>query len=224
MLAIKLGSEVREWSVLERFCEYRGLQRQLMNVVTSIFKSELKSYPSTEYALNNKLEKSSKFVYSTLSLKGLKDVATKMISDMPMRERRGFLNCLVNSDNLIACIDDPELSIDLIDILHGALPFLDECQLEKAIIQAEPRRCGYIPVYLYPLLLKSSHYFVTPATFSSSAPPSMTNKDNGINKNHQDIPKNTQTHRNIKNHNHSKTYLFSNTQISSLSRTIWTII
>ena len=188
MLAIKLGSEVREWSVLERFCEYRGLQRQLMNVITSIFKSELKSYPSTEYALNNKLEKSSKFVYSTLSLKGLKDVATKMISDMPMRERRGFLNCLVNSDNLIACIDDPELSIDLIDILHGALPFLDECQLEKAIIQAEPRRCGYIPVYLYPLLLKSSHYFVTPATLSSSAPPSMTNKGNSINKNHQDIP------------------------------------
>ena len=107
---------------------------------------------------------------------------------MPMRERRGFLNCLANSDNLIACIDDPDLSIDLIDILHGALPFLDECQLEKAIIQAEPRRCGYIPVYLYPLLLKSSHYFVTPAILSSSAPPSMTNKDDGINKNHQGIP------------------------------------
>ena len=36
MLAIKLGSEVREWSVLERFCEHRGLQRQLMNVIMEV--------------------------------------------------------------------------------------------------------------------------------------------------------------------------------------------
>ena len=180
MLAIKLGTEVREWALLERFCESRGLQRQLMEVIASIFTSELKSYSSTEYSVKRPHEfkgNSSKFVYSTLSYKNLQDITTKLISDMPMRERRSFLNCLVKTGNLLACIDDPELSIDLLDILLGALPFMDEHQLEQAVVQTEPRRCGYRPLILYPVLIKSSQCFIKPNTDSSSAPSSMIYND-----------------------------------------------
>ena len=180
MLAIKLGTEVREWALLDRFCENRGLQRQLMHVLTSIFKNELTNYSATEYSVKRPQEfkgNSSKFVYSTLSFKGLQDIATKLISDMPMRERRGFLNCLVKMDNLLACIEEPDLGIDLLDILFGALPFLDETQLESAVAQTEPRRCGYRPLYLYPILLKSKQYFINPEATSSSAPSSMVAND-----------------------------------------------
>ena len=180
MLAIKLGTEVREWGLLDRFCENRGLQRQLMHVLTTIFKNELKNYSTTEYSVKRPQEfkgNSPKFVYSTLSFKGLQDIATKMISDMPMRERRGFLNCLVKTDNLLACIEEPDLGIDLLDILFGALPFLDETQLESAVAQTEPRRCGYRPIYLYPILLKSKQYFINPEATSSSAPSSMLDND-----------------------------------------------
>ena len=180
MLAIKLGTEVREWGLLDRFCENRGLQRQLMQVLTTIFKNELTNYSATEYSVKRPQEfkgNSSKFVYSTLSFKGLQDIATKMISDMPMRERRGFLNCLVKTDNLLACIEEPDLGIDLLDILFGALPFLDETQLESAVAQTEPRRCGYRPIFLYPILLKSKQYFMNPEATSSSAPSSMVDND-----------------------------------------------
>ena len=181
MLAIKLGTEVREWSLVNGFCESRGLQNQLINVLTSIFKNELSNYSSTEYSVQRPHEfkgVSSKFVYSSLKFKGIQDISTKMISDMPMRERRGFLDCLVHPDNLLACIDDPELGIDLLDILFGALPFLDENQLESAISQTEPRRCGFRPIYLYPTLLKSKRYFTTEEKIAStSAPSSMLNSD-----------------------------------------------
>ena len=181
MLAIKLGTEVREWALVNGFCESRGLQRQLLHVLTSIFKSELSNYSATEYSVQRPNEfkgATSKFVYSSLSLKGLQDITTKMISDMPMRERRGFLNCLVNPDNLLACIDDPELGIELLDILLGALPFLDETQLESAVVQTEPRRCGFRPIYLYPILLKSKRYFTNAEKGSSiSAPSSMLHND-----------------------------------------------
>ena len=181
MLAIKLGTEVREWSLVNGFCESRGLQNQLINVLTSIFKNELSNYSSTEYSVQRPHEfkgVSSKFVYSSLKFKGIQDISTKMISDMPMRERRGFLDCLVHPDNLLACIDDPELGIELLDILFGALPFLDENQLESAISQTEPRRCGFCPIYLYPALLKSKRYFTAEEkNASTSAPSSMLNSD-----------------------------------------------
>ena len=96
---------------------------------------------------------------------------------MPMRERRGFLNCLVRDDNLLACIDEPELGIDLLDILSGALPFFDETQLECVVEQTNPRKCGYRPIYLYPLLLRSGKYFTNLEVTSRSAPSSIVNND-----------------------------------------------
>ena len=55
---------------------------------------------------------------------------TKVLQEMPNNERKGLVECLVyQSDNLVTCLAFPALGEQIIRILIGLLPLLDEKDL-----------------------------------------------------------------------------------------------
>ena len=77
---------------------------------------------------------------------------TKVLQEMPNSERKGLVECLVyQSDNLVTCLAFPALGEQIIRILIGLLPLLDEKDLLAVIEQCRPDRTDFWPI-LWPLL------------------------------------------------------------------------
>ena len=76
----------------------------------------------------------------------------KVLHDMPNNERRSLIECLVyQPDNLVTCLALPALGEQVIRILIGLLPLLDEKDLLAVIEQCRPDRTDFWPI-LWPLL------------------------------------------------------------------------
>lgn len=76
----------------------------------------------------------------------------KVLHDMPNNERKSLIECLVyQPDNLVTCLAFPALGEQVVRILIGLLPLLDEKDLLAVIEQCRPDRTDFWPI-LWPLL------------------------------------------------------------------------
>lgn len=137
-LAVRLAAETREWNLLGHLCCTRGLHMEMLAAIASAFSQALSSAEG--------------------SVKQLQESMTKLLMDMPANERQGLVACLVGQrDNLANCIATGSgLGEEILRILIGLLPLLEESDLLALIDQARPDRPVFRPIF-WPLLFARKH-------------------------------------------------------------------
>ena len=131
-LAVRLATETREWKLLGHLALSRGLFGDMLVAIATAFGQLL--------------------ALDTDNVKHLQDGMTKVLQDMPSNERKGLLECLVyQSDNLVTCLAFPALGEQIIRILIGLLPLMDDKDFLAVIEQCRPDRIDFWPI-LWPLL------------------------------------------------------------------------
>ena len=134
-LAVRLATETREWKLLGHLALSRGLFGDMLVAIATAFGQLL--------------------ALDTDNVKHLQDGMTKVLQDMPSNERKGLLECLVyQSDNLVTCLAFPALGEQIIRILIGLLPLMDDKDFLAVIEQCRPDRIDFWPI-LWPLLTTS---------------------------------------------------------------------
>ncbi len=132
-LAVRLAAETREFSLLSHLCVTRGLHADMLAAIAATFSHVLG-------------------VEANENVKQLQDCMTNLLTEMPMSERQGLVQCLVHQkDNLATCLAAPALGEQILRILIGLLPLLDERDLGAVVEQCRPDRPDLRPI-LWPLL------------------------------------------------------------------------
>jgi alpha-tubulin suppressor-like RCC1 family protein len=131
-LAVRLAAETREWTLLGHLACSRGLHGEMLTAIAAAFGHLL--------ALESD------------NVKHLQDSMTKMLHEMPMSERQGLVQCLVHQkDNLATCLAYPALGEQILRVLIGLLPLLEQQDLSAVIEQCRPDRPVFTPI-LWPLM------------------------------------------------------------------------
>ena len=130
-LAVRLAAETREWTLLGHMAVSRGLHGDMLMAIAGAFSQLL--------------------ALETDNVKHLQDAMTKVLQEMPASERKGLVLCLVyQRDNLATCLAFPALGEQIVRILIGLLPLLEEQDLMAVIEQCRPDRPDLMAV-LWPL-------------------------------------------------------------------------
>ena len=131
-LAVRLAAETREWTLLGHMAVTRGLHGDMLMAIAAAFGQLL--------------------ALETDNVKHLQDAMTKVLHEMPVSERKGLVKCLVyQKDNLATCLAFPALGEQIVRILIGLLPLLEEHDLMAVIEQCRPDRPDLLAV-LWPLM------------------------------------------------------------------------
>ncbi len=130
-LAVRLAAETREWTLLSHLATSRGLQADMLMAISAAF-GQLSAL-------------------ETDNVKHLQEAMTKVLQEMPRSERKGLVQCLVYQiDNLATCMAFANLGEQIVRILIGLLPLLEEPDLLAVIEQCRPDRPDLLPI-LWPL-------------------------------------------------------------------------
>ena len=130
-LAVRLAAETREWTLLGHMAVSLGLHGDMLMAIAGAFSQLL--------------------ALETDNVKHLQDAMTKVLQEMPASERKGLVKCLVyQRDNLATCLAFPALGEQIVRILIGLLPLLEEQDLMAVIEQCRPDRPDLMAV-LWPL-------------------------------------------------------------------------
>nr|XP_040571931.1 LOW QUALITY PROTEIN: uncharacterized protein LOC121121113 [Lepeophtheirus salmonis] len=127
-LAIRLAADTKEWDLLSYFSRTRGLRHEAVGAIIKVIQNLIGEYHSNE-----------------IGKERLK-LISKSLQDMPSVERNSLLSCLLDPLNLECCASTIN-GINLIKILSGSLPLLEEEGLQAVALMSAPENPAFLPFF-----------------------------------------------------------------------------